>query len=396
VAPVGRANTVSYERAGIKEWYANGPLGLEQGFTVDHRVDGRGALTLVVGRTPADVRASVAPGGTGLLLQRPTSRLRYSDLTVTDARGHRLVARIAVAGDRILLRVQDARARYPLQIDPTVEAFDAGASLTVSGQSSQSAPGAVAVSEDGRTVVVGAPTDVPYNASWYGTGGGVAYVFTESPTAGWQDTAQAAELVASDVVDSDNFGTSVAISGDGRTIVVGSPYHGSEAGAAYVFSEPTSGGWVDATQTAELTASDGAATAGYQEPGDELGDSVAISGDGSSIVAGAPYHSSHAGAAYVFNQPASGGWRDETQTAELSSSDAVTSNQLGSGSQVGGSVAISDDGGTIVADISQRDVGGTTASGGADVFIEPPNGGWQNATQTAELTRSDDTGAGRR
>jgi hypothetical protein len=109
VAQVGRANTVSYERAGIKEWYANGPLGLEQGFTVDHRVDGRGALTLVVGRTPADVRASVAPGGTGLLLQRPTSRLRYSDLTVTDARGHRLVARIAVAGDRILLRVQDAR-----------------------------------------------------------------------------------------------------------------------------------------------------------------------------------------------------------------------------------------------------------------------------------------------
>ena len=54
----------------------------------------------------------------------------------------------------------------------------------------------------------------------------------------------------------------------------------SEQGAVYVFSEPA-GGWKNAYQTAELTASDGAA-------GDHLGDSVSISGG--SITVGAPEH----------------------------------------------------------------------------------------------------------
>jgi trimeric autotransporter adhesin len=34
VAPTARANRVTYGRAGISEWYANGPLGLEQGFVL--------------------------------------------------------------------------------------------------------------------------------------------------------------------------------------------------------------------------------------------------------------------------------------------------------------------------------------------------------------------------
>ena len=46
-----------------------------------------------------------------------------------------------------------------------------------------------------------------------------------------------------------------------------------------MFSKPSSGPWINATQTAKLTASDGAET-------DELGYSVAISG--STIVTGAP------------------------------------------------------------------------------------------------------------
>ena len=33
-APRAKANRVVYERAGLSEWYANGPLGLEQGFTI--------------------------------------------------------------------------------------------------------------------------------------------------------------------------------------------------------------------------------------------------------------------------------------------------------------------------------------------------------------------------
>jgi hypothetical protein len=57
---------------------------------------------------------------------------------------------------------------------------------------------------------------------------------------------------------------------------VGSNNH---QGAAYVFVKP-GGGWSSGTQTAKLTASDGAA-------GDALGASVGVSSDGSTVVAGA-------------------------------------------------------------------------------------------------------------
>ena len=86
-------------------------------------------------------------------------------------------------------------------------------------------------------------------------------------------------------------GASVAISGN--TIVAGAPeatVNGNpDQGAVYVFVKPR-GGWQDATQTAKLTASDGAA-------GDGLGgigsfgfawfneNDVGISGD--TVVAGA-------------------------------------------------------------------------------------------------------------
>jgi hypothetical protein len=36
VAPHSSANRVAYVRPGLSEWYANGPLGLEQGFTFTH------------------------------------------------------------------------------------------------------------------------------------------------------------------------------------------------------------------------------------------------------------------------------------------------------------------------------------------------------------------------
>lgn len=48
VAPVAQANRVDFRRPAVDEWYANGPLGLEQGFTLAARPGGRrdGRLTL--------------------------------------------------------------------------------------------------------------------------------------------------------------------------------------------------------------------------------------------------------------------------------------------------------------------------------------------------------------
>src|SRR5205823_6587803 len=115
---------------------------------------------------------------------------------------------------------------------------------------------------------------------------------------------QGAELSSNDGAAGDLLGASVAISG--TTIVAGAfeKTVGKNVGqgAVYVFEKPASG-WANATQTAELTASDGAAN-------DILG-SAAISGD--TIVAGAPDHkvgnNAGQGAVYVFVKPASG-WRD--------------------------------------------------------------------------------------
>jgi hypothetical protein len=212
------------------------------------------------------------------------------------------------------------------------------------------------------------------------TSQGTAYVFT-MPAGGWESTTQTAELTASDGAGGDQLGYSVAIAEN--TVVAGAPHHmvgsNTNQGAAYVFTAPP-GGWVNTDQTAELTASDGGQS-------DQLGYSVAIAEN--TVVAGAPHHmvgsNTSQGAAYVFTMPA-GGWESTTQTAELTASDGGQSDQLGS------SVAISD--GTIVAGAPYHDLGLNLFQGMTYLFT-PAGGGWTNATQTEELSASDGTGGDR-
>ncbi len=168
--------------------------------------------------------------------------------------------------------------------------------------------------------------------------------------------AQTAELAAADGAANDGLGTAVAISGS--TAVVGAPSHtvGSNAGqgAAYVFSN-ASGSW---KQTAELTASDGAA-------GDAFGSSVAI--DGGTIVIGAPNRAE--GGAYVFTNT-TGSWK---QVAEVYDPSQKANDQFGF------SVAIS--GGTLVVG-TMISPAGTELEGAVYVFSNA-SGNWQ---QTAYLT----------
>jgi len=118
------------------------------------------------------------------------------------------------------------------------------------------------------------------------------------PRSGWADATQTAKLTASGGTTFDLLGSSVAISGG--TVVAGAPNAtvGGNAGqgAAYVFVKPGPR-WADATQTAKLTASDGASD-------NLLGVSVAISGG--TIVAGAPdatvTGNPFQGATYVFSR----------------------------------------------------------------------------------------------
>ena len=185
-----------------------------------------------------------------------------------------------------------------------------------------------------------------------------AYIFVK-PSSGWKDMTQTAELTASDG-QGGFFGDSVSISGN--TVAVGAEHVANSSGSAYVFVMPT-GGWVDMTQTAELTPS-------HPIIDSIFGNAVAIDGD--TVVVGQAYKNH----AYVFVKPV-GGWTNENEAGELSATDAVTFDQFGF------SVAVR--GKTVVVGKPSLDY-----SGGAYLFIEP-SGGWTNMTQTAKLSASDGT-----
>ena len=182
---------------------------------------------------------------------------------------------------------------------------------------------------------------------------GSAYVFVE-PAGGWASGTETAKLTASDGAADDRFG-SVAVSGD--TVVVGASFDDigakSRQGSAYVFVEP-GGSWASGTETAKLTAADG-------EVNDFFGNSVAVSGD--TVVVGAFGDDIGAnvnqGSAYVFVKPV-GGWVTGTETR-------LTAADEGTGDNVGSSVAVSGD--TVVVGASGGD-GANVNQGSAYVF--PP------------------------
>ena len=69
VAPRVKNNRVLYARAGLSEWYANGPLGLEQGFTLPRAPAGHaaGPLTLSIALS-GDAHAALGSGGQSITL----------------------------------------------------------------------------------------------------------------------------------------------------------------------------------------------------------------------------------------------------------------------------------------------------------------------------------------
>lgn len=300
---VARDNRVEYRRETLTEWYLNGPLGLEQGFTLTQPAPNRMPDEALV------LELSFAEEGAGLTTEDGQSvlwsvmddspDLLYGHLYVNDAHGRELPIHIEVAEAehghirRMRLVVDDRLAVYPIVIDPIIQQaeFTGMDSVIV-----DSFGGSVAISSD--TIVAGARNK---NSSK-----GEAYVFIRNGNV-WSPQAI---LTANDAVNGDGFGISVAISSD--TAVVGAAGKNSSQGAAYVF---TRSGWAW-TQQVELTANDVAA-------GDNFGMSVAI--DGNTLVVGARSKNSSQGAAYVFTR--SGNiW---SQQAELVANDAVNNDNFG-------------------------------------------------------------------
>ena len=302
LAPAGRAlpqtneHRVEYHRSGLTEWYVNGPLGIEQGFTVlspPRGTSSGGALTVRLAWS-GEARVQVEEQSAAVVSNfagEPV--LRYSGLSARDASGRGLRTWLEQRGAAMLLRVDDREATYPVVIDPLIQQQK----LTASDGAAYNSFGfSVSLSGDGNTALIGAfYATVGANAAQ-----GAAYVFVRSGGT-W---SQQQKLTASDGASNDNFGISVSLSADGSTAMIGAPLATVGAikyqyqGAAYVFV--ISGGtW---SQQEKLTASDGAANALF-------GNSVSLSGDGNTALIGA-YNitvgaNTKQGAAYVYVQSGS-------------------------------------------------------------------------------------------
>ena len=113
-------NRVDYDYGLIDEWYVNGPLGLQQGFTVRQRptagsASGGAPLTVTLG-LEGDLHARASAAGDALTLTRPdgSTALSYGGLTAYDATGRVLTALLEVTSDggqeELLIHVADAGA----------------------------------------------------------------------------------------------------------------------------------------------------------------------------------------------------------------------------------------------------------------------------------------------
>lgn len=210
----------------------------------------------------------------------------------------------------------------------------------------------MSVALSGFTLAVGAHQDDDA-----GSGTGSVYVFTRKGTQ-W---SQQAKLTGFDSLPGSRFGYAISLSGD--SLVVGSP--GQEDGLAdrnsgrlYVFTR-TDQRW---SLQAKLSAADA-------ETGDNLGYSVAISGD--ALVAGAPFEGqrgSNAGSAYVFERSGSTWSQQNKLLASNAASDAF----------FGSSVAID---GTTLA------IGATRSEGDGAAYIFTKS--IHQWTEQAKLTASD-------
>jgi hypothetical protein len=225
----------------------------------------------------------------------------------------------------------------------------------------------VALSRDGNTMAVSAPWESSAATGINGNQGddsvpqaGAVYIFTRTGNTWTQqayikaaNTGRASQGAVPG--DGDQFGYSLALSGDGQTVAVGALTEDSaaqqingnaaddsanSAGAVYVFAR-TGNAWA---QQAYIKTS-------HMEAGDDFGFSVALSFDGNTLAAAAfdedgagrginPPHdngSQNSGALYVFVRQG-GMW---TQQAYIKGSKGETSDGFGF------ATAISDDGNTI-------------------------------------------------
>ncbi|MSQ02705.1 MAG: hypothetical protein EXR71_12580 [Myxococcales bacterium] len=417
-APDGQAShRVEYARAGLTEWFAGVPEGLEHGWLVHERPAGDGRLQFAL-RTDAVV-LDVAPD-TVALLDDGGGEWRYAGLYAWDANGLELPTRFRELDGSVVVEVDDRGAAYPVEVDPVLTT----AATTLTGPSAISyfgyaVAGAGDVNADGfEDVVVGA-----YGAStrrgrayvYHGSASGLSSTATTTLSSslayfcggnvagggdvnddGYDDvviactyntglvqvfhgSASGVSTTASTTITSSSavrFGYGLAlvpsIDGDAYDdVLVGAPAYSSYRGRVSVYA----GGAAGISSTASLSIDGPASLAEFGQAISTAGD---VDGDGyGDVVVGAPGSGSSAGRGAVYYGSASG----------LSSSDVTAVTGTGTqrlGTDVAGGSDIDGDGYDDVV------LGTRVASGGsAYVFEGSPSGlGTTATTSVSDSTAS--------
>ena len=177
----------------------------------------------------------------------------------------------------------------------------------------------MALSGDEQTLIVGGNTD--------NSNSGAAWIFTNNNNGTFSQYGL--KLTPSDNIGKESLGTSVGISSNGQTVVIGGPNDNTNVGAVWIFNN-ISGIW---TQTgSKLVPSDNIGT-------DHIGISVAMSSDGNTLLISGSGDNTNVGAVWIFNNVA-GTWTQNGN--KLLASDETGAAQFGT------SVALSADGNTAL------------------------------------------------
>jgi FG-GAP repeat len=228
----------------------------------------------------------------------------------------------------------------------------------------------VALSENGTTALIGGPREEAVSGK---KETGAAWVFALEGGV-WTEQAELPQGTGSGEESAQ--GQSVALSGDGDTALVGGPGYNSSLGAVWVYTRSGSA-W---TQQERLLG-------GHASAGAEFGSSVALSEDGNTALVGGPDDDSSVGAAWAFVRSGSTFGEEQTFVGE----------PAGAFASEGSSVALSADG--LTAMIDAPVLGGAFAFARAGAGEEEHKGGEEHKGEEHKetpvtQTQTQQTGAG--
>jgi hypothetical protein len=341
VSPRAEGNRVTYAHggsSGVSEWYANGPLGLEQGFTVASApATGQLSIAMALSGNTSPQLAGDAQSVT--FLRNGKNALRYTGLSVTDATGRRLPSSLALSGRELSIHVQSAGAHFPVTVDPFVQD---GAKFSPTGTSGSEGRWSVALSSDGDTALVGAPSDNSLK--------GAVWAFTRSGSTWTQQGAKLTPLPGDREEGQGifgetrfgEFGSSVALSADGNTAVIGASGDQEEEGAAWFFVRSGSTWSQQGGPVFPELGSGGNEGTPFESEESRFGSSVALSSDGNVALIGAPDAYGDEGAGFAYK-------RTGNKWSEDGGLELIPSDESGSAvGEAGTAVALSADGTTAL------------------------------------------------